>query len=143
MSKANKGPITKGSVSAPELKNASEVKKINQAVNAQPIKIAKQPLREELVDISETRKHRRAPNAKPVKKRNLKDKSSELAKKIEYTVERKGAEVKKDNTDKAIRDLGKKFLSTDMTGASSSKAAPKAAPKKRGRPKKAPIKPSS
>jgi hypothetical protein len=46
-----------------------------------------------------------------------------MAKKIKNTVERKGATVKKDNTDKAIKDLGKKFKSTKMTGASSSSAA--------------------
>jgi hypothetical protein len=74
--------------------------------------------------------------AKPVKKVQLKNKPTELAKKIKKSVERKGAVVKKDvDDDRAIRDLGKKFRETDMTGASSSKAAPKAAPKKRGRPK--------
>ena len=99
-------------------------------INAQATKLSK-PIEQEDVIMMKTGKHvKPAPKTKPVKKLNLKDKSSELAKKIKYTVERKGAEVKKDNTDKAIRDLGKKFLSTDMTGASSSKAALKAVPKR-------------
>jgi hypothetical protein len=120
------------------MKHALQVKRMN----AQATKLSK-PIEQEDVIVMKTGKPvKPAPKTKPVKKLNLKDKSSELAKKIKNTVERKGAEVKKDNTDKAIRELGKKFKSTDMTGASSSKAtpkaAPKAAPKKRGRPKKAP-----
>ena len=134
-----KGSVTKGIVNAPELKHALQVKRIN----AQATKLSKPIDQEDVIMMKTGKPVKPAPKTKPVKKLNLKDKSSELAKKIKYTVERKGAEVKKDEIDKAIRDLGKKFKETDMTGASSSKAAPKAAPKKRGRPKKAPIRPSS
>ena len=75
MGRAHKGPITKGTVSAPELKHASEVKKINaRAVSGRAAKLtinidevpdamAKQP-----------KPRKPAPTTKPVKKVRLKSK---------------------------------------------------------------------
>ena len=101
-----KGSVTKGTVNAPELKHALQVKRIN----AQATKLSKPIEQEDVIMMKTGKPVKPAPKTKPVKKLNLKDKSSELAKKIKKSVERKGAEVKKDNTDKAIRDLGKKFF---------------------------------
>jgi hypothetical protein len=134
--KTLKGPVTKGTVSAPVLKHASEVKKINQSESARIDRMSTPIDQEQIVIIKTGKRTKPAPKTKPVKKFNLKDKSSELAAKIKTSVERKGAVVKKNSDDdRAIRDLGRLFTRTDMTGALSSKAALKAAPKKRGRPK--------
>jgi hypothetical protein len=134
--KTLKGSVTKGTVSAPVLKYASEVKKINQAESARLDRMSTTSGQEQIVIIKTGKRTKPAPKTNPVKKFNLKDKSSELAAKIKTSVERKGAVVKKNSDDdRAIRNLGRLFTRTDMTGALSSKAALKAAPKKRGRPK--------
>ena len=106
--KTLKGSVTKGTVNAPELKNALYVKRIN----AQATKLSKPIEQEDVIMMKTGKPVKPAPKTKPVKKLNLKDKSSELAKKIKNTVERKGAKVKKDKPDKAIRDLGKRTASS-------------------------------
>jgi hypothetical protein len=66
--KTFKGPVTKGTSSAPELKHAYEVKKTNQTVSAQSAKMST-PIDQDQITIVKTGKPvKPAPKTKPVKK---------------------------------------------------------------------------
>jgi hypothetical protein len=112
-----KGPATKGTVSAPVLKHASEVKKINQAESARLAKM-QTTSGQETITIERQAKTRKP--AKPVKKVQLKNKPSDLAKEIKKSVGRKGAVVKKETPsaetrrEKALQLKEKKYSETEV-----------------------------
>ena len=113
--KVQKGSATKGTVFAPELKHASEVKKINKAVNARAAE------GQETITLIKTGKPPKpAPTTKPVKKVQLKNTPSVLANKIKMSVERKGAVVKKETPsaetrrEKALQRKEKKYSETEV-----------------------------
>jgi hypothetical protein len=119
--KVQKGSATKGTVFAPELKHASEVKKINKAVNAHAAKMQTTTGGQEAITLIKTGKPPKpAPTTKPVKKVQLKNTPSVLANKIKMSVERKGAVVKKETPsaetrrEKALQRKEKKYSETEV-----------------------------
>ena len=70
MGKAHKGPITKLTVNVPELKHASEARK----VNAQTAKMSKPVVQADITLIKNGKPLKPAPTTKPVKKVRLKSK---------------------------------------------------------------------
>ena len=119
--KVQKGSATKGTVFAPELKHASEVKKINKAVSDHAAKMQTTTGGQEAITLIKTGKPPKpAPTTKPVKKVQLKNTPSDLAKKIKKSVERKGAVVKKETPsaetrrEKALQRKEKKYSETEV-----------------------------
>ena len=111
-----KGSATKGNVFAPELKHASEVKKINKSVNAHAAKMQTTTGGQETITLIKTGKPPKpAPTTKPVK-----NTPSVLANKIKMSVERKGAVVKKETPsaetrrEKALQRKEKKYSETEV-----------------------------
>jgi hypothetical protein len=100
MGKTHKGPITKLTVNAPELKHASEVKKIN----AQAAKMSKPVVQADITLIKTGKPLKPAPTTKPVKKVRLKSKPVVKTKETptdsmrEKALQRKVASQRKEKT---------------------------------------------
>ena len=107
MGKTHKGPITKLTVNAPELKHASEVKNIN----AQTAKMSKPVVQADITLIKTGKPLKPAPTTKPVKKVRLKSKPVVKSKETPTETMREKALQRK----VALRRKEKTYSETEVT----------------------------